>query len=170
MRMWQTGVHVRLLWILPRCVVSSLETSWGYLDSHRCAPQPGVFVFACAWFQHTECKTPPPMVSSYSEQSVAMVMHPWPGSALTLVGDLWHLGHGQGQKVSYGRRATRALAWLALWHARCPLHLQRSPPSQFAPLICICYREKTISCRRFIPHWTLAGSRFARSNARLNIV
>lgn len=51
-------------------------------------------------------------------------------STLTLVGDLWHLGHGQGQKVSNGRRATRALPWLALWRSRCPLHLQRSPPSQ----------------------------------------
>lgn len=108
-----------------------------------------VCVYLCASFLHAECKHPP--LSSYSplccygDASLATVLQ-W--SPLTLVGDLWHLGHGQSQKVSDGHGATRALPRLA--HACCPLFLQRSPRSQFAPLISICYRAKTISCRRFI--------------------
>lgn len=41
-------------------------------------------------------------------------------SPLTLADDLWPLGHGQGQKGSNGRRATRALRWLAPWHPLWP--------------------------------------------------
>ena len=96
---------------------------------HRCDAQPGVYV--CVRVHDSSVQNAKhPHLSSYSERchgdtSLARVLR-W--SALTL-GDLWHLGHGQGQKVSNGQRATRALPWLALWHARCPLHLRRSPPS-----------------------------------------
>lgn len=50
----------------------------------------------------------------------------WP--PLTLVGDLWHLGRGQGQKVSVGRGATRALPRLALTCLLPPSSAVLTPP------------------------------------------
>lgn len=80
---------------------------------HRCDAYP------CVCFplhDHSKQNACHPHLSSYSEYrchsdpSLARVLQ-W--SPLTLMRDPWHLGHGQGQKVSDGRRATRALPWLA---------------------------------------------------------
>lgn len=89
MCMWQTRVHARLLWFLPRRALVHWKPVGGSLSPSGKKKSTVVMLnlvcvclFVCVFCGHDFSiqNAKHPHLSSYSEQSVAMAMHPWPGS------------------------------------------------------------------------------------------